>query len=160
MRPWFRSLLITAVAAAPLAFAAPASAIVPLNATWIVTYYVDPTGAAAGTECVNFHKHADSNGVVTGTWNSPTFPGWTGAWVQKGQHYSWYGQYEASGQTVASYDSGDLINPDIGAEPSAGFFAIGTAKPTPISTGTVTLMQVPSCSGLRVHHGPHPFSGY
>jgi hypothetical protein len=140
--------------------AAPASAITPLNATWMITYYLDPLGTTGATECINFHKKADISGVVTGTWNSPTFSGWFGQYVQKGQHYSWYGTYSQSGQTYATYDAGDFINANITAEPSIGVFSTGARKPTTVYTGTATMVQVQSCSGMPVYRGASPVAGF
>lgn len=151
-------LIAALVAFAPLSLvltASPASAVHTLNATWIVTYYIDPTGVTGATECINFHRKSEVNGVITGIWNSPTFPGWTGQWVEKGQNYSWYGTYSYASQTYATYDTGEFINSNMTAEPSIGAFSTAT-PPVTLFTGTATMVQVPSCSGMRTHHGPHP----
>ena len=155
--------LVAAIAAiaAPLSLLlspSPASAAHTLSATWIVTYYIDPTGVVGATECINFHRKSQINDVITGTWNSPSVPGWSGQWVEKGQHYSWYGTYIASGQTYATYDSGDFINNNTTAETSIGTFSTAT-PPVTLFTGTATMVQVPSCSSMRTHQGPHPMVG-
>jgi hypothetical protein len=152
--------IFLALAALPLAIAAvavPAKAFNHLNASWMVTYYLDPFGSTGATECVNFKKTAETNGVVTGTWKSPTFPTWNGQWVQKGQHYSWYGTYSQSGQTFATFDVGDFLNANATAETSTGVFMVGASKPVTVDTGTATMVQVPSCSSAPVHRGPNPF---
>jgi hypothetical protein len=153
-------VLASALTALPLALAAlaaPASAIIPLNASWVVTYYLDPAGTSGGSQCINFRKKSDANGVVSGTWESPTFPGWTGEWVQKGQHYSFYGKYaSAQGVTVATYDTGDFITATITAEPSIGAFMPDGTKPVAVYTGTATMLQVSSCNGMPVRRGATP----
>ena len=157
-----RYFAIIAIAASLLcaALAAPASATVTLNATWVVTYYLDPTGAEAGTECINFFGPKTQNGVTTGSWNSPTFPGWTGQWVQRGQHYAWHGFYKKNGAHVATYDVGDFVNANITAETSVGKLADGGNGPMTVSTGTATMMQVPSCTGIAPHRGNEPMVGF
>jgi hypothetical protein len=156
----FARILASTLGAVPLALAAlaaPAAAIIPLNASWMVTYYIDPSGSSGGTQCINFRKKSDAGGVVTGTWDSPTFPGWSGEWVQKGQHYSWYGKYaNAQGVNVATYDAGDFITATITAEPSIGAFMPDGTKPVSVYTGTATMLQVASCNGMSVRRGATP----
>jgi len=153
MSKWIPSLLIAAAAL----FCTPAQAAHTLNATWLVTYYLDPMGAPGGTECVVFGHNHSSNGVVTGTWTSPTFPSWKGQWVERGQHYAWHGFYTKSGSTVATYDVGDFITATATAETSFGTFTDGAGGPTTLTTGTATMVQVNSCSGMPLHRGQDPF---
>ncbi|MBV9647880.1 MAG: hypothetical protein JO043_10490 [Candidatus Eremiobacteraeota bacterium] len=130
-----------------------------LAASWMVTYYLDPYGTAGGTQCVNFKKTAETNGVITGTWRSPTFPSWNGQWVQKGQHYSWYGTWRQSGANGASFDVGDFITANVTAESSSGSFTTG-AKPVTQTTGTATMTQVASCKGIPVSRSSNPTTRY
>jgi hypothetical protein len=152
-----RFLLCIALGAisCPLVWSAPAGAANSLAASWTVTYYLDPLGTQGATQCINFKKTGETNGITTGTWKSPTLAGWNGQWVQKGQHYSWYGAYAQSGATIATFDSGDFINANLTAEPSFAMFTTG-AKPLTQSSGTAIMQQVPSCSGMRVRHGANP----
>jgi hypothetical protein len=136
----------------------PARAAIMLAASWTVTYYLDPSGMQSTTECINFNKTGEVNGVITGNWNSPTFPTWKGQYVQRGQHFAWHGAYTKNGARISTYDAGDFVNADIAAETSIGAFAAGKTGVTTIHTGTATLTQVPSCSGARLHFGLDPMT--
>ena len=98
-------------------------------------------------QCVNFFKKAEKNGVITGTWNSPTLSGWSGEWVQRGQHYAWHGSYVApTGATVVTYDSGDFVNANLTAETSIASLIVANGVTTTNATGTATMTQVPKCA--------------
>jgi hypothetical protein len=141
-----RALFGATALACALACAAPipASAGATLNASWIVTYYSDPSDAQYGTQCINFQKTGGKDGETVGKWSSPTLAGWSGYWIQKGEHFSWYGSYVANGVTYATYDAGDFINTSLAAESSAGAF--DAANGSPLFTGTATLALVKKCS--------------
>jgi hypothetical protein len=151
----FTRILGFAVAVAFIgAVAAPASAFIGLAASWMVTYYIDPTGSMGATQCINFNKTTESHGVITGTWNSPTFSGWSGQWVQKGEHYAWHGFYTS---TSATYEVGDIINRNVTAETSAATLSFGSGGTTTLDTATATMVQVKNCPTGRFHKGPSPF---
>ena len=155
-----KTVLIAMAAAVLLAGgAAPARAANMLAASWMVTYYLDPLGTQGATDCINFNKTGETNGVVSGVWNSPTVPTWNGEWIQKGSHYSWHGFYTKSGAKIATYDVGDFINANLTAEPSIGAVGDGSHGPTTIHTGTATMVQVASCSGLPVRRFSDPMTG-
>jgi hypothetical protein len=143
-----------AVACCAFFLPTPSSAYLTLNASWLVSYFADPSGVPFGSQCVNFVPTGRSNGVESGVFNSPTLPGWTGTWVQKGEHFSWYGTFSQSGATYATFDAGDLLSPRVAAESSAGAF--NTATGATLFSGTATLTQVKSCpdNGQRVSSPP------
>jgi hypothetical protein len=136
------------------AVAAPASAFTPLNASWMVTYYIDPLGGQGATHCINFNKTGESSGVIVGKWFATTLKGWHGEWSQKGQHFQWHGFY---GKT-ATYDVGDFVNVNIAAEASAAAFALNpNGRVVTLDTATATLVQVRTCPKAQVQTGLSPF---
>jgi len=144
---WFAAVLVACVFV--FVPGAPARASATLNASWLVTYYADPSGVFAGSQCLNFTFVQRKNGVVSGTWASPSLPGWAGGWVQKGEHFSWFGSYKLDGAAVATFDAGDFISPTIGAESSAGAYTASSG--VPVFTGAATLTQVKNCNDVPVH---------
>ena len=69
---WFAAVLVACVVV--FVPGAPARASATLNASWLVTYYADPSGVFAGSQCLNFTFVQRKNGVVSGTWASPSLP--------------------------------------------------------------------------------------
>jgi hypothetical protein len=138
-------VFVAFIAVATAVCTLPARAASSLAASWMITYYVDPTGAPGSMVCVNFNKTGEGHGVITGTWTSPSISGWSGQWAQKGQHFEWYGYYTLSGKTVATFDSGDMLNPHAASETSA-VANIVTGSPGTLFTGTATLQTVRACS--------------
>jgi hypothetical protein len=61
--------------------------------TWTISYYLEPNYSSGATQCVIFTTASGTVGGVatSGTWRSPTFSGWTGKWVQIGDHVRWFG---------------------------------------------------------------------
>ena len=129
------------------AVASPALAGHGLAASWLVTYYLDPNSQQGSTVCVNFNETSDKQGVITGTWNSPSISGWSGQWVAKGQHFQWYGAYNVSGQIFATADAGDFITKTAAAETSATVFRITPSGPVTVNTGTAVMTAVKNCNG-------------
>ena len=148
----FGSILLAAAAS-------PALAIHSLAGTWLVTYYLDPTSTQGSTQCINTRKTGETNGVISGTWSSPTLQGWRGQWTEKGQHYEWHGTYVVSGTTYATFDVGDFITPLATAETSAATFQAAPTGPTTVSTGTATMTMVANCHSAPIHHGPNAMDG-
>ena len=148
--------MIAASLALASSHAQPARGATLLAASWVVTYYLDPTGARGSQQCVNFYKKTASNGVKMGTWKSPTLPGWSGEWIQRGQHYQWHGSYVGpGGPTVVTYDVGDFVNDNITAETSVASLIVSNGVTSTNSSGTATMVQVPSCKG-QPSHAAHP----
>ena len=137
---------LSAALAVSIGSALPASAATQLAASWAITYYANPMGVPYATVCVNFTKTGVSQGVSSGTWTSPSISGWSGSYVQRGDHFSWYGTYAVNGKSYATFDVGDLINGVAGAESSAGSFALAPSGATTVFTGTAILQQVKRCS--------------
>ena len=124
---------------------APAGAVGSLAASYAITYYRDGTGATYATACVNFNVTSRSHGVVYGNWSSPSISGWSGQWLQKGEHFEWFGFYTSGNTVYETSDSGDFINATTATETSAIVNAQGSQGP--LFNGTATLQAVRSCSG-------------
>jgi hypothetical protein len=138
--------------AAGFATVAQASAAVTLNASFVVTYYSDPAGSQYGSQCVNFQKTGSKDGETVGKWSSPTLAGWSGYWIQKGEHFSWFGSYVSGSVTYSTFDVGDFVNASLASETSAAAFnAVGGA---PLFTGTATLTLVKNCNEASAPFSP------
>jgi hypothetical protein len=154
---WFVMVFGIVIATGSLAgLRSPASAGHGLAASWLVSYYLDPTSQPGATACINFNKKSESNGVIIGTWASPSIAGWKGHWVSKGQHFAWYGAYTANGNTYSTYDVGDFITTTGAAETSSGVFQVSPGAPLTVNTGTALMTLVSSCKGAPPHRSPNP----
>jgi hypothetical protein len=151
VRPFAFALVLAAfgLASAPLeAFAAST-----LAGVWQITYYLDPTGSVGSTQCIVVNVKSHANGVRAGKWFSPTLKGWHGEWVQKGEHFAFHG---FTSSNVATYDVGDLINPNLASETSAGVLSYAKGSVTTVDTGTAALVMVSSCTGASSRGGDDP----
>lgn len=86
-----------------------AQAVAPSVAgNWNVTFFLEPTRSTGATQCIEFKLVPGTvAGVATsGTWSSPTFAGWSGQWIQLGDHVRWFGVTSA----LATTESGDIEN--------------------------------------------------
>jgi hypothetical protein len=90
---------------APLAQADVAPSIV---GSWKVTFYLENTRATGAIQCIVMSSVPGKvAGVPTsGTWTSPTFPGWRGEWIQLGDHVRWFG----TTSSLATTESGNASN--------------------------------------------------
>jgi len=140
--------------------AQPVSAASGLAASWLVTYYLDPTGSMGSVQCVNFGKTGETDGVARGLWHALTLSGWKGEWVTKGEHFAWHGAYTANGETTVTYATGDFINRDQAAVTSAASLKLTSSGVVTRTTGTATMVQVARCSGAPLHRGTDPMSEF
>jgi hypothetical protein len=64
-----------------------------LEGSWSITFYLEPDHSAGATQCVIFTttRTQPSGEERSGTWMSPSFPGWHGEWLQDGDHVQWFG---------------------------------------------------------------------
>jgi hypothetical protein len=78
-----------------------------LSGSWSITFYIEPGHTQAATQCVVFTttRTEHSGEERSGTWASPSFPGWRGTWQQDGDHFQWYGFAAAA---LASSEFGHL----------------------------------------------------
>jgi hypothetical protein len=69
-----------------------------------VTFFLEPSRATGATQCLVFKSVPGTvAGVPTsGTWTSPTFPGWKGQWIQLGDHVRFFGVTSSGLSTAAS----------------------------------------------------------
>jgi hypothetical protein len=123
---------------APLVHAASPSIV----GNWNVTFFLEPSRTTGATQCIVFKSVAgtvagESN---SGTWTSPTFPGWTGQWVKQGDHVRWFGVTS----TLATEESGNVENNKIFGGVSFNHFAKSDA--TTSSAGSWNAVRVSSCS--------------
>lgn len=75
--------------------------------SWNISFFAEPTRNTSATQCVIFKLVPGTvDGIPTsGTWTS-SFPGWSGQWVQLGDHVRWFGVTGA----LATTASGNLEN--------------------------------------------------
>ena len=76
--------------------------------TWQVTFFEDPGRLLGGIQCIVAKKVAGAVSGLhrSGTWQSPSFPGWHGQWVQTGDQVRWFGE---TGTGLATEESGNVI---------------------------------------------------
>lgn len=148
-----RFIVIAGLCAALIGTAVPASAGGGLAASWLVTFYLDPTGAMGSTQCINFAAASNVNGIGRGKWRSPSRTGWHGQYVQRGQHFAFHGSYAANGATFVTYAAGDFINSNIAAVTSAATLKTTATGEATHNTGTATMVQVPNCREGPAHAG-------
>lgn len=83
-----------------------------------VTFFLEPLRSTGATQCIVFKlvPGTVAGEPNSGTWTSPTFPGWSGQWIQLGDHVRWFGvtsglATEASGNMAnVNYFSGVSFN--------------------------------------------------
>lgn len=109
--------------------------------SWRVTFFLEPARSTGATQCVVFTLAPGTvAGVPTsGTWTSPTFPGWSGQWIQLGDHVRWFGVTSA----LATTESGNMENNSIFGGVSFNHFAKTNAATS--SAGSWVAVRVPSC---------------
>lgn len=73
-----------------------------------VTFFLEPLRSTGATQCIVFRlvPGTVAGEPMSGTWSSPTFPGWTGQWVQLGDHVRWFGVTSS----LATSASGNMAN--------------------------------------------------
>jgi hypothetical protein len=76
-----------------------------LEGSWAITFYLEPQHAAGATQCIVFTttRTEGSGEERSGTWASPSFPGWHGEWFQDGDHAQWYGFTEAAALATSEF---------------------------------------------------------
>jgi hypothetical protein len=130
--------------------------------SWEITFFEDPGRLAGATQCIVATKAADTVGGMqhSGTWQSPTFTGWQGQWVQTGDHVRWFGVTgtglvtEASGNVIAKALTGGVSfnhfsKKDGNSSTSGSWFAIRVKE---CKTGANQLMGGdPAAAGARTN---------
>ena len=113
---------------------------------WRVTFYLEPLRSVGSTQCIVFRLVPGTvNGVPTsGTWNSPTFPGWFGQWIQLGDHVRWFGV--TSG--LATTEAGNMINRNIFGGVSFNHYIKSNGATS--SSGNWLGVRTARCTGLEV----------
>lgn len=133
--------------AALLAGAMPAAAKSPsTDGIWAVTFYLEPLRALGATQCVVFTTVPGLVGgaALSGTWTSPSSPGWEGEWIQVGDRLRWYGTV---GQ-VATFETGDIeYRNSIGGD-AFNHFDTSTGRST--SAGTWSGRRLAACPAAAV----------
>jgi hypothetical protein len=130
-------LLTASIIGAPLAQAASPSVV----GSWKVTFFLESARSTGATQCIVFKSVPGTvAGVPTsGTWTSPTFPGWTGEWIQLGDHVRWFG---LTGP-LATTESGNVENKSIFGGVSFNHFSKTTSATS--SAGSWNGVRVSSC---------------
>jgi hypothetical protein len=76
--------------------------------SWNVTFFLEPGKVTGATQCIviTLVPGTVAGLPVSGTWSSPTFPGWHGQWVELGDHVRWFGVVRG----LSTEESGNVIN--------------------------------------------------
>jgi hypothetical protein len=76
-----------------------------VEGNWLVTFFLEPTRSLGSTQCIAFKLVSGTvNGIPTsGTWKSPTFPGWSGQWIQHGDYIRWFGVKDDLASTASGF---------------------------------------------------------
>lgn len=132
-------LLAASVISTPLAQAASPS----IEGNWNVTFFLEPGRTTGATQCIVFTKVPGTvaGEGTSGTWTSPTFPGWSGQWVKQGDHVRWFGVTS----TLATEESGNVESNKIFGGVSFNHFLKSDA--TTSSAGNWNAVRVSSCPG-------------
>lgn len=115
-----------------------------------VTFFLEPTRSTGATQCIVFKlvPGTVAGEPNSGTWSSPTFPGWSGEWVQLGDHVRWFGVVGG----LATSASGNMANINYFSGVSFNHFLKTTAATS--SAGNWHAVRVATCGvGLT-----HPYS--
>lgn len=119
---------------------------------WNVTFYLEPGRGTGATQCIVFKSVPGIvAGVPTsGTWTSPTFPGWSGQWIQLGDHVRWFGVTSS----LATTESGNLQGARTFGGVSFNHFAKSNAATS--SAGSWTAVRVASCARYNTANEDDP----
>jgi hypothetical protein len=76
-----------------------------VEGSWSITFYLEPEHTQGGTQCVVFRttRIERSGEERSGTWASPSFPGWHGEWQQDGDHVQWFGFTRAAALATSEF---------------------------------------------------------
>lgn len=130
-------VLATSVLSAPLAQASSPSIV----GNWNVTFFLEPGRTTGATQCIIFKlvPGTVAGESTSGTWTSPTFPGWSGQWVKQGDHVRWFGVTD----TLATEESGNVENNKIFGGVSFNHFSKTNAATS--SAGSWNAVRVNAC---------------
>jgi hypothetical protein len=116
-----------------------------VGGSWSITFYLEPEHTQGGTQCVVFKttRVEPSGGEErSGTWTSPSFPGWHGEWQQDGDHVQWFGFTRAAALATSEFGhlpsnriiSGEFNHylPPDGTTSSAGGWVASRVKQCPL----------------------------
>ena len=128
----------------PLAQAASPSVV----GNWNVTFFLEPTRGVGATQCIVFKLVPGTvAGVPTsGTWTSPTFPGWNGQWVQLGDKVRFFGVTSA----LATTEVGDVESRTNFGGGSFNHFLKTTSVTS--SAGSFVAVRVAACRTATYTH--------
>ncbi len=120
--------------------------------SWNVTFILEPARSTGATECVVFKLVPGTVAGVpsSGTWTSPTFPGWSGQWIQLGDHVRWFG---VTGSLVTT-ESGNIENNRIFGGVSFNHFIFPSAVTS--TAGSWNAVRVSACAGTNANVGSDP----
>lgn len=107
-----------------------------------VTFFLEPIRSVGATQCIVFKSVPGTvSGVPTsGTWASTTFAGWSGQWIQLGDHVRFFGVTTGGLSTVAS---ANMSSSQILGGVSFNHFLSSTAATS--SAGNLIGYRVRSC---------------
>jgi hypothetical protein len=140
---------------------APAMAVPDFTGSWKFSFYLGSNRIATTTQCVVFKA---TNNVLgqpkSGTWTSPTFPGWKGQWIQEGALIHWYG---TTGSSLASAFKGEIVSSASAAGtgesilvPSGNASSFASWTATKVNSCTPSKPPNNSSDPLRTN-GPQPY---
>ena len=111
---------------------------------WQVTFYLENGRSTGATQCIQFNPASGAVAGVpnSGTWTSPSFPGWHGEWIQLGDHVRWFG----TTGFLATTESGNISNRANFEGVSFNHFTAANAVTS--SAGSWHGVRVRSCGGV------------
>lgn len=114
--------------------------------SWNVTFYLEPGRTTGATQCIVFKlvPGTVAGEQTSGTWTSPTFPGWSGQWVKLGDHVRWFGVTDS----LATEESGNMESKKIFGGVSFNHFSKTDASTS--SAGSWNAVRVDSCVTVNV----------
>lgn len=115
--------------------------VLTLAGSYNVTFFLEPELRVGATQCVVFTKTGSVLGEpLSGTWVSPTFPGWQGHWVERGDAFKWFG---ISNGVIATAEFGNFVSRGSNTGEFAHFFT--SSKDSASSGGYFSMSRVASC---------------
>lgn len=111
---------------------------------WKVTFYLEPLRSIGATQCIvmTLVPGTVAGSPTSGTWRSPTFPGWSGQWIQQGDLVRWFGITGG----LATSEVGSVLNRNILGGTSFNHFSTSSGAATS-SAGTWSAVRTISCNG-------------
>ena len=120
--------------------------------TWAVSFFLESTRSTGATQCIVYTLASGTVAGVpsSGTWTSPSFAGWSGQWIQLGDHVRWFGITGG----LATSESGNMENrANMGG---VSFNHFSTSDATTSTAGSWIARRVATCPAGAKSAGGDP----